>query len=128
MNSRTAILFLSLSTAAAALVAGPAARADDGFRCESGRLVKVGDRTYDVQSKCGDPDQVVQRTEKRTVRHKVRRWVNGVWEEVTEEQEVDVLVDEWTYDMGPQRLIRRLFFENDRLFRVSTGNRGAPVR
>ncbi|HXI57039.1 MAG TPA: DUF2845 domain-containing protein, partial [Polyangia bacterium] len=77
---------------------------------------------------CGDPDQVVQRTEKRTVRHKVRRWVNGVSEEVTEEQEVDVLVDEWTYDMGPERLIRRLFFENDRLLRVSTGNRGAPAR
>ena len=128
MRSRTAILFFGLSMATAALLVDSVARADDGFRCESGRLIKVGDRTYDVQSKCGDPDQVVQRTEKRTVRHKIRRWVNGVAEEVTEEQEVDVLVDEWTYDMGPQRLIRRLFFENDRLVRVTTGNRGVPRR
>ncbi len=33
-------------------------------------------------------------------------------------------VDEWTYNLGPNLFMRILIFENGRLVRVSTGNRG----
>lgn len=102
----------------------PVARAGDGFRCESGLLVNVGDSSYEVQRKCGEPDQVTEQIEKRTVREKVRRWIDGVLQEVTEERQIDVPIHEWTYDMGQHRLIRFLRFENERLVRVVTGRRG----
>ena len=112
----------------AALVTGPAARAgaDSGFRCPSGRLVSTGDHMTEVRDKCGDPDFVTQRTEKRKVKVKVRRWTEThVQEEVTEEREVEILIDEWTYDLGPERFVRFVSFENARVVNVSTGHYGS---
>jgi Protein of unknown function (DUF2845) len=121
--------FLSLAIAAPTalaviLLAGPA-RAGDGFRCGTGRLVSTGDHMVEVRKKCGDPDFVDQRVEKRKVKVKARRWVVDHEEEVSEEQEVDVVVDEWTYDLGARRFIRFVDFENARVVRVTTGEYGA---
>lgn len=99
-------------------------RADDGFRCRSGRLVSVGDRMNDVRNRCGDPDWVSQRTEKRKVKHKVTRWVDNVQESFIEEEEIDVPLDEWTYDMGPTSFTRYVTFENSQVINVSTGDYG----
>lgn len=125
MAARVSILAFGLALVAGGMAGAPRARADDGFRCESGRLVNVGDLTYEVQKKCGDPDQVTERIERRTVRKTAQRWVDGVVQEVTEEEEVDVPVHEWVYDMGPHRLLRLLRFENEKLVRVATGRRGS---
>jgi hypothetical protein len=114
---------LLMAIAVAAASAAPAA-ADTTFRCESGRLARLGDRMYEVEQKCGDPDFVTQRTEKRTVKHKVRRFIGGVWEEFDEEREVDVLIDEWTYDLGPEHFVRYVSFENGRVCGIGTGNYG----
>jgi hypothetical protein len=120
---------LAVACVAGAMVAlvnptGPAA--DEGFRCESGRLVGVGDHMYEVQKKCGEPDFTGQRTEKRKVRVKVRagQGQRGYFEEVTEEREVEILVDEWIYDLGPTRFIRNVLFENGRVVGVGTGGYG----
>ena len=107
-----------------ALVIPGAARADEGFRCESGRLVASGDHMHEVRNKCGEPDSAGQRVEKRTRKEKVRRWVQGVAEEFTEEREVEVVLDEWIYDLGPRRFIRTVTFENGRVVHVETGERG----
>jgi hypothetical protein len=122
----TLILASTLASALAwALGAAVAtAEADSGFRCESGRLVRTGDHMIEVRHKCGEPDMVTQRIDKRRVKHKVRRWVNGESQEVSEEQEVEVLVDEWTYDLGPRRFIRMVSFENSRVVCVATGDYG----
>jgi len=98
---------------------------DSGFRCPSGRLVSRGDHMVEVRSKCGDPDFVDQRVEKRKVKVKVKKWVDDHVEEVSEEQEVEVLVDEWTYDMGPRRFVRFVAFENSRVVGVTTGGKGS---
>jgi hypothetical protein len=104
------------------------ASADDGFRCPGGKLVSRGDHMVEVRQKCGDPDQVSQRVDKRKVKVKVKRWIDGVQEEVSEEQVVDVVIDEWVYDLGPQKFIRYVDFENSRLVQVTTGSYGAQAR
>jgi hypothetical protein len=117
-------LLLCLSLALTAAAATPA-RADGGFRCPSGRLIDAGDHMVDVRKKCGDPDEVIQRTEKRKVKVKVRTWISRTeQEEVTEEREVEVLIDEWTYDFGSDRFVRFVAFENARVVGVTTGGYG----
>jgi hypothetical protein len=100
--------------------------ADEGFRCGR-RVVSTGDHMLEVRKRCGDPDFVAQRTDKRKVKVKVRRWVEDHVEEVSEEQVVEVLVDEWTYDLGPRRFIRFVMFENNRVIGVTTGGYGAKA-
>ncbi len=101
------------------------ANADDGFRCGTGRLVSVGDGTYEVREQCGDPDAVSTRIEKRRVKYRVSRWINGVQEAVIEEREVDVPIEAWTYDLGPRAFIRYVFFENGVVVNVATGRYGS---
>jgi hypothetical protein len=119
---RISLVLLSLFLA----VAGPlTARADSGFRCRSGRLVSVGDRMLEVRNRCGDPDAISTRIEKRRIKHRYTRWVGGVQESVVEEVEVDVPLDEWTYDLGPSSFVRYVLFENGAIVDVSTGGYGA---
>lgn len=126
MRSAAFVFFISSVVAPFALAPriGAADAPDSGFRCESGRLVRVGESSYEVHRKCGDPDAVIQRVEKRKVKLKVRRWVGDHEEEVSEERVVEVLVDEWTYDLGPRRFIRYALFEDGRLAAVRTGGYG----
>lgn len=37
---------------------------------------------------------------------------------------VEVRIEEWLYDLGPGRLLRRLVFEDGRLTRIETLGRG----
>jgi len=100
------------------------AQAFSGFRCGTGRLVDEGDPPYEVQDRCGDPDSAEARQEQRTVRRTVWTEVNGVPVAREEEVIVTVAVEEWTYDLGPNKLIRHLIFEQNRLVKVWTGRRG----
>lgn len=101
-----------------------AARADDGFRCGNGRLVSVGDGMKQVRDRCGDPDYVTTRTERRAIKHRYTRRVGNVEESIVEEQEVEVPLDEWTYDLGPSAFIRYVTFENGRVIGITTGDYG----
>jgi hypothetical protein len=96
---------------------------DSGFRC-GGRLILLGDHQYDVQKKCGDPESITQRLEKRKVKNKIRRWTNGVAQDLTEEREIEVTIDEWVYDFGPHRFVRYLSFEDNRVVNIRSGERG----
>lgn len=118
---RLSLALLSLVMA----VTGPsAARADSGFRCKTGRLVSVGDRMPDVHNRCGEPDLISSRIEKRKVKHKYTRWVGNVQESVIEEEEVEVPLDEWTYDLGPNAFVRYVLFENGQVIDVASGGYG----
>jgi hypothetical protein len=96
---------------------------DSGFRC-GGRLIGLGDHAYDVQKKCGEPEAITQKLEKRKVKNKVRRWTNGVAQDLTEEREVEVTIDEWVYDFGPHRFVRYVSFEDNRVVNIRSGERG----
>jgi hypothetical protein len=102
--------------------------ADGGLRCGT-RVVDVGDHMAEVQDKCGEPDFVSQRIERRIVRRTVKIRRGPVEEWVTDEIEVEVPLDEWTYDFGPNAFLRFVTFENGQLVNVRTGGygrRGAP--
>lgn len=97
-----------------------------GFRCPTtGRLISVGASTYEVRTRCREPDEARSTIELRTIRERVRRWVNGVAHEVEVERTVEVPVDEWTYDFGRERFIKQLRFEHGRLLSVSEGGKGS---
>jgi hypothetical protein len=123
-----AIVRIGLATLMAVLASGAIgagdAQAFQGFRCGTGRLVEEGDRPPEVQNRCGDPDTADTREEHRTLRKTVWTYIDGVPVGKEVEYTVTVMIDEWTYDLGPHRFIRHLIFEDGRLIRVWTADRG----
>ncbi|HTV17727.1 MAG TPA: DUF2845 domain-containing protein [Polyangiaceae bacterium] len=116
--------YAALAGLALALGAGDAAA--DGMRCGN-RLVSKGDSTFDVRSRCGEPDDANRRVETRTERRRVRVACGRGEARCDQVQEVstDVVIDEWTYDFGPQTFVRYLTFVDGKLFRVDTGSYGS---
>jgi len=74
------------------------------FRC-NGSLVSEGDRRFQVERACGEPDHVESITDPYFARY----WP---YEEI------------WVYNRGPQRLLRVLHFRDGRLRRIETGGHG----
>lgn len=113
--------------AAALLLAGPAL----ALRC-NGRIVSDGDPQEKVRHFCGAPTSARQYTVWRAglPRGRVTSGVtlhNGdstiaVTEEelaLHERSVVEVLVEEWTYNLGPRKLMRVVRFENGLVTGVS---------
>lgn len=109
-----------LLAASAMLLAQPAL----AFRCK-GKIVSEGDPQAKVLRFCGEPVSVQQRTLYRggIPRGGVNRTVGPGSDLVgvaTRREEllihdrsvVEVLVEEWTYNLGPHRLMRVVRFEN----------------
>jgi hypothetical protein len=111
MPRRLPILF-ALCLGAALQAA--AARADS-LRCGS-KLVTSGDTLYDVKVRCGEPAFAMRRTEVRSV----SGWGPGA----SATRSVEVVIDEWTYDFGPQKFVQHLIFEQGLLVFVVPGHRG----
>lgn len=96
---------------AALLLTAPAAYA---FRC-GGALVDRGDTKAEVLIKCGNPDWKTQWSEDFISDPGGASAIR-----VTGEKE------RWIYNLGPQRFMRILLFEDGRLREVATGERGFP--
>ena len=93
----------------------------DALRCGA-RIVSRGDSAHQVASICGDPVDVVPRVEYRTLR---RGPVTGCVESVDgqhcaaqAEETREVVIEEWTYDLGANKLVKRLTFEDGVLTRI----------
>jgi hypothetical protein len=95
----------------------------NGMRCNS-KLVDRGDTTYEVKSLCGPPDDARQRIERRSVRRLVEVPCGTGRCPIVVEEMVEVAVDEWLYDFGPQRFIQHLTFEQGKLVDVQSGKYG----
>jgi hypothetical protein len=105
MKSSVICAPLSISALVLFLMAAAPAAADS-LRC-NGRLLKTGDRMYEVRKACGEPD--------------VRVPLYPVY---TLEFGVVPLHEEWQYNFGPQRLLHFVRFQNGRLTVVHTGPYG----
>ena len=110
MNRGAAIIALGL------LATSPAFA--DGFRCGSHLITTSSGSTTrsEVAAKCGEPTEVV------TMRSVFRRpviWTNGRPFFVGEDA-VEIPVESWIYNLGPNKLMRRLRFEGGILTEIET--------
>lgn len=98
-------------------------------------LVQPGDYKADVVDKCGDPDSVESHYERRgIVNHADATQFNFSGQRRNPDNafnygqsnyaEIEVLVEEWTYDFGSVRLRKILRFENGRLTHIENLGRG----
>ena len=112
MNKFTVIL----ATAIAVLWAQGAGA--DSFRCGT-RLVSDGDSTDKVAALCGPPSNIQ--------RHEILRrpvhWYGGRPYYLSYEP-MPVPIEYWIYNLGPNKLMRRLKFEDGLLVDVETLSHG----
>ncbi len=110
--------------AALVLCAG-VARADGSLRCGS-RLVSVGDARIDLLGRCGEPALRERRVDER-------------WEGVTDGtvgqgRRITTVVEEWTYDFGPQSFVQIVTLVNGRITAIEhrsygyAGGASKPIR
>jgi len=88
----------------------PQAAEASNLRCD-GKIIKRGDRPFEVRRHCGEPDTIVPLHTVYTAQH---------GHVPTRE--------EWQYNFGPHRLMRFLVFQNGRLSQVRTGEHGFRSR
>ena len=107
MNRAVALLVLGLLAAAPALA--------DGLRCGT-KLVLEGATRSEVAAKCGEPTEV---TTMRAVFRRPVIWTNGRPYFIGEDF-IEVPVESWVYNLGPNKLMRQLRFEGGYLVEVDT--------
>ncbi len=92
------------------------------MRCGN-KLVLKGDHQVKILRFCGDPTHMLQRaiyrsgpTRQFTSRHSGSRRVREALGDdeilVSTRSFVEVLIEEWTYNLGPRKLMRVIRFEN----------------
>ena len=96
------------------LLLTPAAFANsDGMRCGNA-LITRGDSILRVQHECGDPTYASQ-----YVVYGLRPVFDGLLH-VYGDQTVPITVEEWTYNFGSTRFMRKLRFENGELVTIES--------
>ena len=96
------------------LLCSSAVSASDGMRCGNA-LITRGDNILRVQHECGDPAYAAQ-----YVVYGLQPVFNGVLNGVYGDQTVPITVEEWTYNFGPTRFMRKLRFENGQLVTIES--------
>jgi hypothetical protein len=95
--------WIGILVAAALLVTSLPAQAN-AFRCGT-RIISRGDHSSKLLRYCGEPDAVQSRLAQRSFVADVGRvFIPGFVE--------DVWIEEWTYNLGPHKLMRIVRIEN----------------
>ena len=106
----------AMKRAAAVLVLGLLASSPAfAFRCGS-KLVSEGDTRFDVVSKCGEPVDVI--TERSVFRRPVI-WSHGRPQFIGRDY-IEVAVESWVYNLGPNKFMRRVRFEDGIVAEIET--------
>lgn len=95
-----AMLHRTIPCLVAALLAGPAMA--DSFRCGT-KLITDGDTADEVLALCGKPTDITR----KVILQRPVIWRDGRPYYVSEDM-VEVAVEYWTYNLGPNKLMRRL--------------------
>lgn len=85
------------------------------FRCGS-KLVSEGDTRSEVAAKCGEPDDVVNQS---SVYRRPVIWSRGRPYFIGEDL-IEVPIENWIYNLGPNKLMRKLRFEGGVLSEIET--------
>ena len=105
MNRVAAVLILGL-------LAGSPAFA---FRCGT-KLVSEGDTRAQVAAKCGEPTDVINQGSvfrRPVIWNHGRRYYIG-------EDSIEVPIESWLYNLGPNKLMRRVRFEAGLVVEIET--------
>ena len=105
MKRAAAVLILSLMACSPAFA----------FRCGT-KLVVKGDARSSVAAKCGDPTEVVAR---KSVFRRPMLWANGRPYYIGQDF-IEVPVESWLYNLGPNKLMRRVTFEDGVVSEIET--------
>ncbi len=120
-RSRAVILLAALSV----LLLFGNADADRSMRC-NGRIISVGADIDEVFEKCGQPDRrkaweegypgsyTFRIFDYETERYLAPKLIKG-----------PIRMERWTYDFGPTWFKRYLYFQNEELIRIETGEKGS---
>ena len=106
MNRAAFMLVLSLLASAPALA---------GFRCGS-KLINEGATRSEVAAKCGEPTEVVTH---QSLYRRPMIWNYGRPYYVGNDY-LEVPVESWIYNLGPNKLMRRLRFEDGIVVEIET--------
>ena len=101
------------ATALVALLLLPTVASADAMRCGS-RLISDGDPVEKVLEYCGEPTE----TQRTWIVRQPRFEVGG--QEYPFKGEEEVPVDTWTYDFGPNQLMRRIRFVAGKVDSIET--------
>lgn len=105
-------------------LAVPGAVSAGSLRCDH-RVISIGQSAYEVRGLCGEPQHIDAWQEGanayisrfydyRYDRYRAPRVKKG-----------PIRFEAWTYDFGPQTFIRTLIFEEGRLIKIETGDKGS---
>jgi hypothetical protein len=95
------------------VIAG-AAQADSAFRCGT-KLVTEGDTRTDVSNKCGDPEEV----DHSSILVQPTAWIHGR-PVLVGNGFIEVPVEVWLYNLGPNKFMRRVKFQDGRVVAIET--------
>jgi len=116
---------LFLVTAILVVVTGPRySVADRSIRCD-GHIVSIGASTTEVKETCGLPDHTEQWEESQG--SEVSRLFDYESERYLAPKLIigPIKMERWTYKLGSNKFIRYLEFQNGRLIRIKTGDKGS---
>jgi hypothetical protein len=85
------------------------------FRCGN-KLVSEGETRSQVAAKCGEPDEVLNQ---RSVFRRPVIWSYGRPYFIGESY-IEVPVESWIYNLGPNKLMRRVRFESGVVTEIET--------
>jgi hypothetical protein len=85
------------------------------FRCGT-KLVAKGDTRSQVAAKCGEPTDVVKMS---SIFRRPTVWANGRPYYLGEDF-VEVPVESWIYNLGPNKLMRKVIFEDGVVSEIET--------
>ncbi len=106
--------------------------ADSVFAMRCGnKLVDTGDSQFKVYKLCGEPAFVKKRTIHRSGLPRTQYiWLDNSFSDnellFHQRSHVEVLVEEWTYNFGPNRFIRQIRFEDGIVVKIDTQGYGYP--
>jgi hypothetical protein len=89
----------------------PALAASQTIRC-SDKIIGRGSSRFEVASLCGDPAQVDHKT--------VYNSISGATPGLLAGSSVEVQVELWTYNFGPNKLMQRILFEDGVVVRIES--------
>jgi hypothetical protein len=85
------------------------------FRCGS-HVIDEGATRSEVAAKCGDPTEISRRS---AILRRPSVWIGGR-PYFTSEALIEIPVEVWIYNLGPNKLMRRLRFEDGVLVDIDT--------